>query len=480
MNKLQRICILSCVAISTLGIAKTHSFTTSEKKAVSNKIARLIRRSDPSINVGIDIREANTGRIVFQRNASRYYKPASNLKVLTAVAGIDFLGPNYRYQTSLLTDGHIKNHTLNGNLYIKFSGDPTLTTSNLKNLFVALKKKGVTNISGNLYVDNTVFDSNNIGPGWMWDELRFCYAAPVNGVIINHNCMPFQIYPDKKLGRKAHVSMPSDYQYIQVNNDVTTVHHSKQASCPLEMNVTENNQLSLSGCLAPGKYKTSLEAAAKNINVYVAALLKRIIQSSNISLKGHIATNHTSKQLKTLVTHNSNTLASFVKTMLKKSDNVIANALYKTIGASYYHNAASWSESQKAELALLHKYTGMPADEVTAVDGAGLSRYSQITPNALAKVLTGAYKGKYFSTLYNDLPISGMDGTLKYRMGSKSMLGKVHAKTGSMTGVKTLAGYVKTRHHDTLAFVILVNGFSGSSYKYRRLQDNIVTYLASL
>ena len=455
-------------------------FSAKEKQVISNKINDYIKKTDPSINVGIEIRDASTGAIIFQKNNNRIYTPASSLKILTAIAGLQYLGPQYQFTTELLSSGAIKDNRLEGDVILKFSGDPTLTMRDIDALFATLRKKGVKTITGNLYVDSSAFDDVGIGPGWMWDELRFCYAAPVGAVIVNHNCMPFEIYPGARTGNLARANMKSDAPLVEIINTVQTVSASQQASCPLEMNIDDDNKIHMSGCLASGKYNTNLEASVTNLEAYVSAILKKSLLNNQMVLQGTIKQGGASLASTLVDSKTSEPLSELMTSMLKRSDNVIANAIYKKIGQTYFHGSATWSNSQKAELALLHKFTGMPLLNITAIDGSGLSRYNQVTPNALVTTLVSVYRGKYFSTFYNALPISGIDGALKYRLSDRNMTGRVHAKTGTMSSVKTIAGYVKTAHHDTLAFVIMVNGFRGPNYKYKTMQDNIISYLGGL
>jgi len=257
MKKTRVICVLLLGFTFSIANATNKTFTSNQKKAIASKIKFYINKANPSINVGIEVRNPKDGAIIFQRNSKRIYTPASTLKVLTGITALDFLGAKYRFTTKLLNNGKIKSPNLEGSVTIQFSGDPTLTIKNINALFASLHKKGVTTITGNLYVDNTAFGDINSGPGWMWDELRFCYAAPINAVIVNHNCMPFQIYPNKKIGSPARVSMGSSYHFFDIDNKVKTVKSSQQSSCPLEMKIDDRNKITMSGCLAPGKYHTS-------------------------------------------------------------------------------------------------------------------------------------------------------------------------------------------------------------------------------
>jgi len=170
-----------------------------------------------------------------------------------------------------------------------------------------------------------------------------------------------------------------------------------------------------------------------------------------------------------------------VKTMLKKSDNLIADSLFKTLGAIYYKQTGTWENSSKAMQQILANKTNIDFSKALIYDGAGLSRYTLVSPQQFSLLLSAAYHDPVLADIFiAALPIAGIDGTLKYRMGKGSTLGNIHAKTGSLANTSALSGYLQTSHHEVLAFAIIINRFTGTMHKYHLLQDKICQFLASI
>jgi D-alanyl-D-alanine carboxypeptidase/D-alanyl-D-alanine-endopeptidase (penicillin-binding protein 4) len=175
--------------------------------------------------------------------------------------------------------------------------------------------------------------------------------------------------------------------------------------------------------------------------------------------------------------HSSKPLADLVTEMLKKSDNIIAGALFKKVGQIYTRKPGSWENGSYAVSQILARAAGVNISGMRVLDGSGLSPSNLVTPSQLMQVLSFAYRHEPTSDAFWDaLPIAGVDGTLKHRLGNIAR--KARAKTGTISGVVSLAGYVTTSDKEMLAFVIMVNGNKGMTWKYRDLEDKIVTALS--
>ena len=183
------------------------------------------------------------------------------------------------------------------------------------------------------------------------------------------------------------------------------------------------------------------------------------------------------KDLKLIASHDSAPLSVLVVQMMKKSDNLIANSLFKTVGAHYSQTMASWQSSAAAEKDILTK-SGVDTQGMVIIDGSGLSRDNRVSPDQFSQVLLAAYRDpRIFQDYLQALPVGGMNGTLRNRLGSRDIIGKVKAKTGSMHGISSLSGYVETKNGKTLAFSIVVNGFVGALYPYRSMEDKLCRVL---
>jgi len=175
--------------------------------------------------------------------------------------------------------------------------------------------------------------------------------------------------------------------------------------------------------------------------------------------------------------HDSKPLSVLVLEMMRKSDNLFANALFKTIGAHYNKRSASWENSSTAEKAILEA-NHIDTTGMRIIDGSGLSRDNRVTPEQLSQVLVAAYQDPAIRNVYlQALPVGGINGTLKNRLGTRDIIGKVRAKTGSMHGVSSLSGYVETQSGEMLVFSIIVNDFVGGLYPYRMMEDKLCRVL---
>ncbi len=445
---------------------------------IAKGIQHILRESPENVNAGIVIASMQHNHVLYRRNATRFYIPASNLKLFTATAALLYLGADYRFKTEIeVAKKDIHHHTVEGNVYLKFNGDPTLTTSNLYRLIGELKDRGINKIDGNFYLDDTAFNNaKEYGHGWMWDELNTCYAAPLNAMTLNHNCVKTYLSPNRHIKRRAHLNIEYPARFLHFYNHVYTGNHSDK--CTMNVKVTDNNEYTLSGCVQSDTMNKKFDFAVKNIGLYVRQNLQYLLKQNGIELEGNIKTAKMPNGLHRVAVHYSPRLQAIVTHTLKVSDDLYADSLLKTLGHVYYDRPGTWKNGVEAIKAILRRHAHIHFKNSAIVDGSGLSRYNMVSPNQVARLLTYDYHHFPVSAeLLSALPISGIDGTLLHRMGSKGMRGKVRAKTGTMTSVSALSGYLSTLHHRHLMFVILMNNFTGKVDNYRILQDKICHFL---
>lgn len=442
------------------------------------EINQLVRRIDPNASIGVQIKSMKQGDILYTHNESHLLTPASTLKILTAEAALIYLGPDYKFQTTLMTNAtSTTNGMVNGDVYLVHSGDPTLTYYDLTDLMVALKSQQIQGVNGNVYVDNTAYDQDNLGPGWLSKDMHYCYAAPVNASIINHNCISIGITPAKTVGNHAVVIQSPRYFYSGVSNSVVTKSAGSH-SCHLSLNSTEDNTITIEGCMPRGNYSRSGSVVINNIVKYNESLLQNSFKHFGVNVTGNVGVKTAPAHLTALATHESKPLHVLINEMLKKSDNIIAGSLFKKMGALYSNQPGSWTNGGTAVKQILAQKASVDTSEMRAVDGSGLSSINQITAAQMIQVLDYAFHN--YATNYefiSALPIAGVDGTLKYRL--KNIAWKVRAKTGtkSKEGVVALAGYAVSKDREPIAFVIMVNGHHSNTWKYRDVADRIVTAL---
>lgn len=456
------------IAVSRPASAAVHG------SQLAGELNYIINSTNSNADIGVYVRSMRTGEPLYSRNIHQPLTPASTLKVLTAEAALIFMKPDYRFSTQLLTDAQtIKNGVLQGNLYIVLSGDPTLTYNDLVELILNLKNQQITGIAGNVYIDNTAYDQSFYGPDWVEKDKGYCYAAPISASIINHNCIPFKVTPSK-VGQAAQIETFPNFYYPTIKNYVVT--KPNRSSCSVRLSTDISSGLEIDGCMPKGK-EWGISYVVTDVPEYNRSLFRDVLSQMSVKLAGTVTFGAAPKNPSMIAHHASEPLSVLITEMLKKSDNVIAGALFKKLGQLYTRRPGSWENGSVAVSQILTRNAGVNLNGLRILDGSGLSPSNLTTPSQLMQVLDYAYHNNSTNDAFiSALPIAGVDGTLKHRMGNIAR--KVRAKTGTISGVVSLAGYVLSGDKEVLAFVIMVNGNKGMTWKYKEMEDRIATTLA--
>ena len=341
-----------------------------------------------------------------------------------------------------------------------------------------MKQDNVNSIKGNVYIDSSAYKDQQQAPGWMWDELNICYAAPITPIMINHNCFTTSLTPAKIAGSAADLAAFPLSDLTPINNQVMTA-ATNQQNCALDLKFIGQNRYALTGCINEQSPPLYLQVAIRNPILYAKQLTAELLRSNGIGLQGSITEGAMPASSKSLIMANSQPLSVLTKQMLKNSDNQIADAVFMTIGAKYFQQPGTWQNGVKALQAILTKSFPINFANTNIVDGAGISRYNLVTPHQISQLLYGAYRNPAISNyLLDSLPIAGEDGTLKDRMQEDKVRGKLHAKTGSMTGISALSGYVTSANGKVFIFTVLINNFlPQDKMRAYQLENKIGNYL---
>lgn len=441
--------------------------------SLNKKINTILADFGENINIGILVQDAKTGKVLYTRNADRYFMPASNQKLFTAFAALNYLGANFTYQTRLFVDvSNINNGTLNDNVYVQFSGDPTLTFIQLDHLMSALSLVGIKRIHGSVIVDDSSFDQVVMSPGTTWEDKDYCWGAPINTLIVDHNCVTAMLTPAATPDQPATLQLPDQPQFMQFVNQVVTG-ADNAVDCTVNVKATDKNTYTISGCIKAATPPKAIMMAIADPRSNTQKMLVYALMKNQITSEHGVEFKKVDKLPKLLTSQSSAPLTSLITTMLKESDNTIANALFKTIGATYAKNTGDWDNGNHAMHDILATLLQLNIPKTTLIDGAGGSRYNYFTPQQIMTLLRKVYLSNDGSIFMSALPIAGVDGTLKTRMTAVETLGKVHAKTGTATAVSALSGYVETKSNQTLIFSIMINNFVDLPSKYEALEDKI-------
>ncbi|MEZ8099766.1 serine-type D-Ala-D-Ala carboxypeptidase [Vibrio bivalvicida] len=380
--------------------------------------------------------EALKNQTQFQQtdNQSQLFPPASTLKIVTALAAKLELGDNFMFETNIEQAGK--------DVVVRFSGDPTLTTSDLKQLLSKLSNQGITRISGDLWLDNSAFTGYDRAVGWPWDILGVCYSAPASAISLDENCVQASIYTQQD--GKTRVYVP-EHQPIYVTTVASSVSKIEQEStqCDLELLSSPDNHYQLQGCLQNRSKPLPLKFAVQDPALYTQRIVNTLLTQLNIELSGSIRLGAPEQPGKVIATHRSKALPKLLETMLKKSDNLIADNLTKTLGAKFFIQPGSFANGTKAIKQILFAQTGIDIEHTPLADGSGLSRNNRFTSQNMAAVLRYIWQHDSELDLISLMPTSGTNGTLKYRrsMRKAPIKGELIAKSGSVYGSYNMAGY---------------------------------------
>ncbi len=442
---------------------------------VTEQVESLIHNILPNASVGIMLQEAETGEVLYERRAQELFTPASIVKLFTAAASLLSLGPDYRFETAIQVDQNILPQARVNNLYVYFSGDPSLTRDDLKQLIVKIKASGIREISGNIIVDNTHFRTPNYAMGWSWDSLAWYYAAPITSIILNENQVPIRLNTSR-LGEKAEVICESkECEGIHLHTEVISVSENEaETNCQIQVDMNQQNTLNLKGCWPYRTTPTTLRVALKEPYALAEKLILETLKDENIKLDGKIMVGTIPSDLKIIASHYSKPLSELLKNVLQNSNNIYADSLLKTLGVKEFQQG-TFQAGIRALKAILSKPTSIDFEALRLLDGSGASRYNLITPQQMARLLLTMYHDKKVGgDFQKTLAISGgEEGNLSKRMNSLDAQGRILAKTGSMVNISALAGYLRTQTNKNLIFVIMIDHVIEGREKLKAFEDEL-------
>ena len=436
---------------------------------------------------GVEVKSLETGQVLYALNARKLMMPASNMKIVTLAAAAETLGWDYRFKTTLETDAEIEEGVLKGNLVVRGGGDPTINTRGNRARAVfdewaaALKAAGISRINGNIVADASAFDSRGLGQGWSWDYLEAGYAAPSGALEFNENIATLTIRPGVKAGDAAQLELPPSTG-LGLLHHVVTGEAGTATTIGFEL-VPDSNNLDVTGSIASDASPTTREVAVANPALYFAHSLTLALIERGIPVRGIPVVFQRSSLLAplpctTIVESQSPPLREIATTMMKVSQNLYAETLLKAIGAS--GGTTGTASAGRAAARKIFEAWGIQPDSYVQADGSGLSRYDFVTAELIVTLLERMHKDpRHRDAFVATLPIAGKDGTISTRMRDTRAEGNAIAKTGSISNVRALSGYVRTRDGETLVFSILANSFTIPSTTVNWIADVAVERLSN-
>jgi D-alanyl-D-alanine carboxypeptidase/D-alanyl-D-alanine-endopeptidase (penicillin-binding protein 4) len=434
---------------------------------------------------GIVIHSLARDERLHELNARKLLIPASTMKLVTVAAAAEAVGWDFTFETTLLAAGAISNGVLQGDLVVTGSGDPTVLgragESDFSAWIHAVRQHGIRRVEGRIVGDDNAVEEPRPGFAWAWNDLGYTYGALAGALNLSENRVEFTVRPAAAEGLPAFVEgeeRASDLPFA--NRTVTGPAGSSELLWP-EMRPGDTH-LTITGSIPLGAKPATVSVATGNPTIWFARALRHQLLSSGITVLGYAVDvddmeTRPDGSLGTVIhTHRSQPLREIVKPLLKDSINLYAEAVLRL--ATGPAGARTTDEGVAATRRRLETW-GVPADGIQMVDGSGLSRRDVVAPDTLLAILQRMHDPSGSSPWMQALAVAGRDGTLDARLKGTPAEGNVIAKTGSLSNVRTLAGYVRTADGEPLAFVIMVNNFEGAPSAATGAIDRVVTSLAS-
>lgn len=466
--------IASMLAIGgSFSVNAAHQAYLAQRPSWLPAVQRFVKHVAAKRHWGVIIARAH-GKVLYQYRPNASFVPASTQKLLTAVAAVQTLGKDFRFRTTVWQSGVVEKGVLHGDLSMRFMGDPSLTHADLQQLLRhAIQRAGIRQIQGHINLDISWQNGPAYAPGWMWDELSYGYAAPMSAMVIDENKFHLALLPNAQSKRpRLQTNLPG--KVATFHNQVRlTARRVKQ--CPLVVYSSANNDYHLSGCVPRLRsgYRSSL--AIRQPSRYARALLRATLKQLKVTVQHGIRVHARTVSARRVAVHVSAPLSVLVRHCLKDSDNMIANALSFAVAAKRLGSPVSWQRAEKAMQAVLQPIVRHDISQWHWVDAAGLSRYNMLTPAMLDHTLRYIDAHPALRTvILPALPVWGRDGTLAGRLQHMDLRNQIHAKTGTMTGVSALAGWLRDQNH-TYRITLLMNGSPEKAKANHRLEATLLT-----
>lgn len=397
---------------------------------------------------------------LYDREAERYFVPASSAKLLTTAAVLQQLGPEFRIRTEVFQTAPQPGQTV---LRVVGQGDPSLNDAMLRSLAQQLRRQDIRRIE-RLIGDDSYFQGPRIHPTWAWEDVQAGYGAPANSLIVNQNALDLTLWP-QAAGEPLRVEWanPAEAQNWQVDNAAITVGATEPEFVSVGYDFREP-VLRVKGQLRAGAAPEPVAISVRDPATHFLESFRRALEAEQIVVDTvEVVESSQGTNSPAIATVASPPLAQLLIETNQESDNLYAEALLRHLGASQNAGAGDVSspstnlalglEALEATLSSL----GVESKHYNLVDGSGLSRHNLASPLALVQALQATARSPYAPIYKNSLALAGMNGTLQERFRDTAAQGRLWGKTGTLAGIAALSGYLSPPDYLPLVFSVLIN-----------------------
>ncbi len=453
----------------------------------------------------VKIVSLETNQIIYEQNANKFVRPASNMKLYTVATAFDRLTPDYHFVTSVYAKERLEDGKIKGDLIVYGRGDPSIAArfnngdyfKGINDLADRIVAAGVKRVKGDLVGDESYFNGAPVGSGWEWEDLTWSYGAELSALTINDNAIDLTVKPGMSVGFPVVItSGPPATSFMTIANHATTSARGSRSDLHIYRGLGANT-LEISGSLPLGDTGFIGGVAVPDPALAFVSMLRDALVKRGVKIDGRVRTvnarsggsivpnSPAGPMLIEIAGLQSPPFSIIAAHTLKPSQNQYTELILRTLGKTQPANPVDESRARDHEDSGLGVVTsflrgaGVGESEIALNDGSGLSRNDLISANTTVQLLTFMTKHRYFSQFRDALPIAGVDGTLRTRMRGTPAEGNVRAKTGSLSSVASLSGYVTTAAGEHLVFSMMLNNYPDAAAVRRDSIDAIAILLAS-
>jgi len=465
--------MLRATMVMALSLTVKGYASAADNTQIVYEIDSIIKNTLPAgTDICVSVYDLAADSAIYGYRENTLGRPASTMKVLTAYTAMAALGKDYNFVTSVCTtDSVLSDSILRGDLYLIGGFDPELMETDLRRMAHSLKEQGITKVDGRLLADVSAMDSTYWGSGWAWDDTPSSFQPYVSPLICHGGFVGISVKPTTP-GEAPTVKVYPESSFYTIQNNATTIRSGRET-----VKITRNWMENGNTIIVDGNIRTnqSTELNIFDPDLFTLYLFKEYLEAEGITVEG--MGRGKAPEGARVLTSTSRPLRYVMKEALKESKNLNAEAMMLATAYARYNSRISFKQAVTYQSDYLKRATKDHSRPFNIADGSGLSMYDYIPAAMFTDILKLIYgNSQMFDIIYDAMPVNGYDGTLRGRMTARPLVGKVHAKTGSITGACTLAGYATGNDGRLFAFAILNEGAITMAAS-RRVQDAICTVL---
>jgi serine-type D-Ala-D-Ala carboxypeptidase/endopeptidase (penicillin-binding protein 4) len=413
----------------------------------------------PETAVGLYVQDVSANRPVVAHAAERALNPASTMKLVTTYSALELIGSAYTWSTEIYATGAVQNDVLDGDLVIKGYGDPKLTLENFWLMLRNLRARGIRDIRGDVVLDRTFFAADDYDPARFDEQPLRPYNTGPDALLVNFKAVTLQFVPEADARTVRLISEPLLPELQVVNNLVVDDVPCGDWVSRLKIDsqgTSETARLLIGGAYSRDCGERTRSFSLLSHRAYVAGLFTQLWRELGGTVAGAVRDGQVPAGARLIMSTRSDALSEVIRDINKYSNNVMARQLFLTLGALGEGAPGTLAKARN----VIHQWLtekGAPTGEFVMENGSGLSRSERITARGMGELLLAAFRSPVMPELMASLPVVAVDGTMKKRLSNAEVAGQAHIKTGSLSGVRSIAGYVLDAKGRRMVVVFIVN-----------------------